>query len=191
VPVFVDEISPTNGAIRRTIALPTVQNGAQMACTLTSNTYAIEGFGAVSLDGGYYVLGCYNAPPGTLTYLSGAQRVIARISAATGVVDTTTVVPNFAPPNMITSVIADANTGSPNYWIAGGAFESTLVLSPVPTATGSDGGVRYFSTSAGATVPLYLNSPVKSLNVGPAWGNAAYQQLFMSKQFTDSLDEGQ
>jgi hypothetical protein len=42
-PLFIDEIIPSSGAIRRSIAMPTAANGNQRACTLSASARLVEG----------------------------------------------------------------------------------------------------------------------------------------------------
>jgi hypothetical protein len=57
-----DEFNPlVYGAVtltvKRNIPLPTVQIGAQKACTLTGSTLTVEGYGSLALTGGVLMLG--------------------------------------------------------------------------------------------------------------------------------------
>jgi hypothetical protein len=184
-PAFVDEIRP-NGQLRRTIAMPVQQIGTQRSCTLTGSTYAHEGFGSLSLDGNFFVFPCYNAQPGTISWPGATERVIARINAM-GVVDTSIVVPDFASPNVITSVVTvDAQN---EFWCSGSQFESNSLSSPSPSNMGVNGGVRYFNAASGTSIALYTASPVKALTV--TGSSASDGQLYVSKPYLNSADDSQ
>jgi hypothetical protein len=107
--------------------------GNQYACTLTGSTAALEGFGSLSADGSWFVFGelrncfqslnfitvssppgCYNAAVGTLTFASTAQRVIARVSAL-GVVDTSIIISDMAPPSLFGSIVMDTGERYPSF----------------------------------------------------------------------------
>jgi hypothetical protein len=104
LPVFLDEMVASTGALLQTIVLPTVANGNQRACTLTANQYAREGYPIVTVDLSNILLGCYDSPVNGLAgggfQNTSAARVIARINA-NGIVDTSIFVTNV-PNNMIT-----------------------------------------------------------------------------------------
>jgi hypothetical protein len=80
-PVFLVFLNAATGQPVSAIAMPVISLGNQYACTLTGYSLAREGFTQLSADGRVLTFGCYNAPLGTNTFTSSAQRVIARVFA--------------------------------------------------------------------------------------------------------------
>jgi len=152
-PVVVDEFSPA-GALVQSISFPTVASGGQ-AALFASGTATSEGLLSLSADGRYAILGGYSLTPGTsLAGTTGAAnpRVIARIELATGNVDTSTQLTDFADGNNPRSA---TSTDGTTLFGAGGA-----------------GGIR--STTLGSTTSTQLSTTVVNLRQAHIFGGQLY-----------------
>jgi hypothetical protein len=177
VPVTIDEVS-TSGVLKQSIPLPTNQSGPQLACTLTGDTFAHEGFISVAADGSFAMFGCYNATPGSLTYRSNAARVIARIFP-NGTVDTSMYMTDQNFPNVFVSVVAMSLTSG--YWISTAVYVTnnpTLggSATATPAAPIATTGVRYLAPGATTSAEVYNVFPVRALSL---WNG----QLFVAVGF--------
>ena len=116
-PGFLDEYTPA-GVLVQSIALPTVDSGANQTCTLRGST-PIDGQLTRSVDGRFLIGGCYDMPLGTAspegTAVATFPRVFFRVNSA-GVVDTTTYVNNQFNTAAVRSV-ASLDGGS--FWAVG------------------------------------------------------------------------
>ena len=126
-PVLVHEVAPPYTSLAsqlvRTISLPTVTSGSQLACTLySSGTHAnasyitpYVGHLSRSSDGRFAALGCLGCPVGSTLATASCPRVVARIDANGGV-NTSTAILNWAVGAAPLSV---ATIDGQAYWLAG------------------------------------------------------------------------
>ena len=169
-PGFLDEYTPA-GVLVQSIALPTVDSGANQTCTLRGST-PIDGQLTRSVDGRFLIGGCYDMPLGTAspegTAVATFPRVFFRVNSA-GVVDTTTYVNNQFNTAAVRSV-ASLDGGS--FWAVGsatgvvtapyGGNSGTVVSSTVTNnrAVAIFGGQLYASNLSGS------NSRIQAVGVG-------------------------
>ncbi|MFB2644698.1 ExeM/NucH family extracellular endonuclease, partial [Raphidiopsis sp. BLCC-F218] len=148
-PVFLDEYTPT-GTLVQSIPIPTTSSGTNSPL-IASGTATSEGLLSLSTDGKYLLLTGYGRTTGGTGSLSGTTgantpRVVGRVDAS-GNIDTTTALTDFANTNNPRSVTSNNGT---DLWVAGGA-----------------GGVRY--TTLGSTTSVDLSSTtfsnVRQLNI--------------------------
>ena len=160
-PVFLDEFTPA-GALVQSIALPTAAVGSNRAFWL-SGTATSECELTRSTDGRYLLLTGYertDAGGVAGTTSAAVNRVVARVDA-TGAIDTTTALNDFASANNPRSVISDNGT---NLWLGGaagspryatlGATTSTQISTTVTNLRQVNifNGQLYTSTSSGSAV---------------------------------------
>jgi hypothetical protein len=139
--VFVDEFTPA-GTLVQSVAMPTTVSGANQRL-IASGTASSEGLITVSADGQYVALTGYNRAlggTGTLNSTTGANvnRVVGIITSATGVVNTSTALADFADGNNPRSAVT---TNGTDIWLAGGT-----------------GGIRY--TTLGSTTSTQIANTV-------------------------------
>ena len=148
-----------DGTLVQTILMPTAVDGANRRLT-NSGTATSEAHLTRSTNGQFFVLGGYDAAPGTTgvvaTTSAATNRVIARISTA-GVVDTTTALTDAYNSNNIRSVATDDGT---RFWTAG-------------NASGTAGGVR-FVASLGATTSTQLATTPTNIRTVNVFGGQLY-----------------
>jgi hypothetical protein len=160
-PVFLDEYTPA-GVLVQSIALPTAASGSNRAFWL-SGTATSECELTRSTDGRYLLLTGYertDAGGVAGTTSAAVNRVVARVDA-TGLIDTTTALNDFASANNPRSVISDNGTnlwlggaaGSPRYTTLG-ATTSTQISTTVTNLRQVNifNGQLYTSTSSGSAV---------------------------------------
>lgn len=138
-PVFLDEYSPS-GTLVHSTPLPTAANGAQGALT-GSGSAASEGGLTLSADGRYLVATGYDAALGTSGLSSSAAKTLPRTVArvdASGAVDTSTVLTDFADGNNPRSAVSSDGTG---FWVGGAA-----------------GGVRYVPLGGATSTEIVSNT---------------------------------
>ncbi len=139
-PVFLKEIRIVDGAVIRTVALPTVSAGSQRRLTL-SGTIMPEGMLQRSADGRYLSLAGYDAEVGTAavagTNATLVNRVIARISS-NAEIDTSTAFAAFSGANIRSAVSLDGS----QFWVSGSSIPSGL------------GGVHHILHGAGTSVQI-------------------------------------
>ena len=156
--VFLDEYTPT-GTLVQSIALPTADAG-QVHALIAAGTSTSEGLLTLSADGRYLVLAGYDASPGGSASLSGTTgttvgRTVGRVDAS-GAIDTSTVLTDFASGNNPRGVASD--NGS-SFYVDGGA-----------------GGIRY--ATLGATTSTQLSTTVTNLRADEIFNG----QLYVSSQ---------
>jgi hypothetical protein len=138
-PVFLDEYSPA-GALVRSVALPTTADGANKPL-VSSGSGTSEGGLTLSADSNYLVATGYDTAVGTTGLSSTAAatvpRTIARVDAS-GSVDTTTALTDFADGNNPRSAVS--NDGQ-EFWVGGAA-----------------GGVRYAALGASTSTSLVAST---------------------------------
>ncbi len=136
--VFLDEYTPA-GFLVQSIPMPTAPSGNNKILT-NSGTSSAECFVKLSVDRQYLTLMGYNATPGTTgvaTSTSAAvNRTVAKVSVATGAVDTSTAFTDVASGSSPRTAIT---TNGTDLWLNGGA-----------------GGVRY--STFGSTTSSQLNT---------------------------------
>jgi len=119
-PVFLDEFT-TSGAAVQSIAVPTTGGGSNHALTLSGNV-ALEGSLRRSFDGRFLTFGGYDAAVGTAAVADTAaatnNRVIARV-AASGTVDTTTVMDDAYTAGTISGIRGVATVDGSAFWTSG------------------------------------------------------------------------
>jgi hypothetical protein len=157
--VFLDEIRLSDGAVVRTVPLPTAANGQNKPFSMTG-TAVTEGALSLSDDEKYLVLTGYAAVPGSVPSLPGTTatavpRIVARVDA-TGNVDTTTTLGTFFSTN---NVRAAYTPNGSQLWVSGYDI---------------GGGVLY--TTLGAASPVQIVTAPASGHVVAAFGG----QLFAS-----------
>lgn len=130
---FLDEYT-TAGVFVQSIALPTVDGGANQACTVRGST-TIDGLITRSTDGSFLVGGCYDAPVATAaiegTTSAATPRVLYRVNAA-GIVDSSTFMNNQFSGGALRSV---ASVDGSRFW-AGGSV-SGIVTATYGATTGT------------------------------------------------------
>lgn len=146
VPAFIEERFLTNGAVKRTIALPQVASTGNNPFVLAT---AQDGEGTLtrSADGRFLTLAGYATAPAAAdpVALAGVQRVVARIDAA-GAVDTTTLLGTAFAGDTVQAAVTDTGDA---FWVAGagaggiGAYRVlrggsmlTALATPGPTGIG-------------------------------------------------------
>ena len=138
-PVYLDEYSPT-GSLLESVALPTTASGANKAL-VAGGSAASEGGLTLSADSRYLVATGYDAAVGTSGLSSSAAasvpRTIARVDAS-GDVDTSTALTDFADGNNPRSAVSSDGSG---FWVGGAA-----------------GGVRYAPLGASTSTSLVSSS---------------------------------
>ncbi|MFC1421046.1 Ig-like domain repeat protein [Streptacidiphilus cavernicola] len=138
-PVFLDEYSPA-GALVRSVALPTTASGANKSL-VSSGSATSEGGLTLSADGRYLVATGYAASVGATGLSSSAAatlpRTVARVDAS-GTVDSSTSLTDFADGNNPRSVVSDDGQ---EFWVGGAA-----------------GGVRYAPLGATSSTALTASS---------------------------------
>ncbi|MBH8570878.1 T9SS type A sorting domain-containing protein [Microvirga sp. STS02] len=153
-PEFVDEYT-LGGALVRSIAMPTADNGTVRAFT-NSGTATSDNI-TRSVDGRYLLLTGYNAAPGTAGIVTSTNsgttnnRLVARIGAD-GSVDTNTRINDaFSGTNVRTAVSTDGSA----FYVSGG-----------------NSGIRYVPFgNAGATTALSTGTVTNFRILGIAGGN--------------------
>jgi len=168
-PVFLEERNISDGALVRTIAMPTTVSGSNQPLTL-SGTATSEGALMTSADGKYVVLAGFATGPGLASVAStssvdgGTLRVIARVDHA-GNVDTSTELAAFSGSDIRGAATSDGTA----FWASGNASQNDSGL----------GGVQYAVLgSTGATTNI-TNAPYNTRVVGVFGG-----QLYVSSQLT-------
>ncbi len=116
---FLEERLPGSGNLAASpIALPTVANGTNQACTL-SGVGSSEGGLTRSYNEAYLQLAGYATPVGTATVSSttsvAVNRVVCRIDAA-GAIDTSTLFNTLFSANAVRSAVSDDGT---RFWVTG------------------------------------------------------------------------
>lgn len=148
-PVFLDEYTPT-GTLVQSIPVPTTSSGTNRPL-IASGTATSEGLLSLSTDRKYLLLTGYGTTAGGTSSLSGTTgasvpRIVGRVDAS-GNIDTTTALTDFATGNNPRSVTSNNGT---DLWVAGGA-----------------GGVRYATLGSTTSVDLSSTtfSNVRQLNI--------------------------
>lgn len=135
-PVFLEERNVADGALLRTIALPTAIAGPNAPFTLAGSAIS-EGGLSLSGDGHYVALAGYAAVPATAAVAASTSatinRVVARVDAA-GNVDTST---HLNAAFSGASLRAASTTDGSGFWL-----------------TGSANGVQYAALGAGASTQI-------------------------------------
>lgn len=152
-PVFIDEYSPA-GALVQSLAMPTAAAGANKRIT-ASGTATSEGLITRSVDGRFVLLTGYDAAPGTasITGSTGTtiNRVVGRLDPS-GVLDATTALTDLSSGGNPRSAVS---TNGTDIW-----------------ATGSAGGIRYFTL--GSTTSTQLSTTVTNLRYVNIFSNQLY-----------------
>ncbi len=163
--VFLDEYSPT-GTLIQSIAMPTTPAGPNHAFT-NSGTASSEGALSISSDGNYFLLAGYDAAVGTPAVSSSltltVPRAIARVTAHTASIDTTTTTTSF-DANNIRAVVSTSGT---NFWAVGsttGVVHTTLGSAGVGTLVSTTfTQLRVINIFCGQ---LYVSSSASTLRMG-------------------------
>jgi hypothetical protein len=153
-PVFLDEYTPT-GTLVQSVPLPTTTSGTNHRL-IASGTATSEGLLTLSTDGRYLIATGYDAPIPTTglagTTSASVPRTVARVDA-TGTVDTTTALTDWASANNPRSAASDNGT---NLWLGGAA-----------------GGVR--STTLGASTSTQLSADLTNIRQVNIFSNQLYE----------------
>jgi hypothetical protein len=166
-PVFLDQYNPTTGAFDGTVVtMPTAENGSQKILTLGGSA-ASEGQMNLSPDGKYLALVGYDATVGTASPSAQTAAVINRVVGvigASGTVDTSTALTDFANANNARSAItsngtniyvvgADSSTGGIKFTTLGSTTSTDLSGTALKNARGVqiDNGQLYLSTAKTVT----------------------------------------
>ncbi len=154
--LFLEERAVADGALARTIALPTAASGANHAFTV-SGTASSEGALATSADGRYVTLAGYATAPGTAgvsaTTATAVRRAVARVDAA-GNVDTSTLLGDgFSGDNARGAVTVDGTA----FWASG-------------NGTGANGGLLYATLGSSAAPVQVLAAPSNTRVAGLFFG---------------------
>ncbi|MEI7658050.1 MAG: hypothetical protein WCK33_08300 [Phycisphaerae bacterium] len=150
--VFLDEYTPA-GTLVQSIAMPTTVSGSNKQL-IASGTASSEGFLSVSTDGRYITLTGYAANLGGTSSLSTSTgaRTVGIFEVATGTIDTSTALTDFAPSNNPRSAVT---TNGTDLWVAGGS-----------------GGVRY--ATKGATTSTQLATSLTNIRQVNLFGGQLY-----------------
>jgi uncharacterized protein len=153
--VFLDEYTPT-GTLKQSIALPTTVSGANKQL-IASGTASSEGLLTRSSDGRYLFLTGYGSNLGgsAISGTTGAvvPRTVGRVDAS-GTIDTSTALTDFATGNNPRSVVS---TNGTDIWLTGGA-----------------GGVRYISGLGGTTSTDLTSSTLGNVRQINVFNNQLY-----------------
>jgi hypothetical protein len=141
----------TAGALQQVIPLQTTTAASGNRALTNQGSATSEGFIAQSGDGGYLVLAGYNAAPGATAPANDTaaitNRVVGRVTIASGAVDTTTALTDAFNGSNVRSATA----------ISGNAF---YVAGNAGSGQGASGGVRY--TTFGGTTSDRINTGTNS-----------------------------
>lgn len=145
-PTYLKEFS-TAGALQQVIPMQTTVAASGNRALTNQGSATSEGFIAQSGDGGYLVLAGYNAAPGATAPANDTaattNRVVGRVTIASGVVDTTTALADAFNGSNVRSATAISGTA---FYVAGNAG----------SGQGASGGVRY--TTLGSATSDRINT---------------------------------
>jgi hypothetical protein len=140
----------------------------------------ISGF-SVATSIGLALAGCYNAPVGTMAYLTNAQRVIARIFS-NGAVDTSLALVDVPAGTVFGSVASP--DGASAFWVSSASYSQTLPGAPSPSPVAIGAGVRYWSCAGGGgcqssppSVPVFDAYPINSISIGEPQNGGVMQRV--------------
>ncbi len=155
--VFLDEYT-TSGTLVQSIEMPTATSGTTNAL-IASGTATSEGLLTISPNGQYLALTGYDVSPGGSTSVAGTAgttvpRTIGIVNVASGSVDTTTALSNYASGNNPRSAVT---TDGANIW-----------------ADGAAGGVIYTTDGSTGTSDTTVSTTVANLRQINIFGSQLY-----------------
>jgi len=175
--VFLDEYT-TTGTLVQSIPLPTAASSSNKPC-IASGTASSEGQLSTSTDGAYVVATCYGTAPGGTASLSGTSatavpRVVARLDA-TGAVDTSTALTDFASGNNPRTAATPDGTALYVGGAAGGARYTTVGSTTSTQLETTQANVRAVSVAGGQLSLSTGSAPAGVYSVGSGLPTTAGQ----------------